>query len=230
MEQEIRRLFEKFSVVPRELEEPGLPGPLTIRPARMQNVDALGRISADREGGDAPTHSAAFKRAIEDDGTGRTSLMLVAEVEDDIIGFGKVRHLSGARADDGSATPEGWYLTGVVVDPRFRRRGVGSRLTAVRLQWISGRSRFAYCFSNARNSVSITLHRRFGFVEVARGSEFAGVSFVGGEGVLFRADLTELARRDYEREGSPWCRAADRVKSSDGSLTQEEGGEDMHGP
>ncbi len=195
MEREIRRLFEKFNEVPRELDEPGLPGPLTIRPARTQDVDALGRISADREGGDAPTHSAAFKRAIEGDGTGRTSLVLVADVEDDIIGFGKVRYLSGARADDRSASPEGWYLTGVVVDPRFRRRGVGSRLTEVRLQWISERARFAYCFSNARNSVSIVLHERFGFVEVARGSEFAGVSFVGGEGVLFRADLTELARR-----------------------------------
>ena len=43
--------------------------------------------------------------------------------------------------------------------------------------------------------MSIVLHRRFDFVEVVRGSEFAGVSFVGGEGVLFRADITELARR-----------------------------------
>lgn len=191
MEQEIRRLFAKFDEVPRELDEPRLPGPLTLRPARTQDVDALGRISADREGGDAPTHSAVFRRAIEGDGAGRTSLTLVAEAEDDIIGFGKVRYLSGARVDDRSGSPEGWYLTGVVVDPRFRRRGVGSRLTEARLQWISERGRFAYCFSNARNSVSIMLHRRFGFVEVARGSEFAGVSFVGGEGVLFRADLTE---------------------------------------
>ena len=195
MEQETRRLFEKFSVVPREPSRPGLPGPLTVRPAEMQDVDALGRISADREGGDAPTHSAMFKRAIEDDGTCCTSFALVAEVEGDIIGFGKVRHLNGARADDGSASPEGWYLTGVVVDPRFRRQGVGSRLTEVRLQWISGRSRFAYYFSNAGNSVSIMLHRRFSFVEVARGSEFAGVSFAGGEGVLFRADLTAPPKR-----------------------------------
>ena len=190
MEQEIGRLFEKFNEVPRESDQSSLPGPLTIRPARMQDVGVLGRISADREGGDAPAHCAVFKRAIEGDGIGRTSLVLVAAVEDDIIGFGKVRHLSETRSDNGSASPEGWYLTGVVVDPRFRRRGVGSRLTEARLQWISERGRFAYCFSNARNSVSIALHERLGFVEVARGSEFAGVSFAGGEGILFRADLT----------------------------------------
>jgi len=190
MEQETGPLFEKFNEVPRESDESNLPGPLTIRPARMKDVGVLGRISADREGGDALANCVVFKRAIKGDGIGCTSLVLVAAVEDDIIGFGKVRHLSEARADDGSVSPEGWYLTGVVVDPRFRRRGVGSRLTEARLQWISERGRFAYCFSNARNSVSIALHERLGFVEVARGSEFAGVSFVGGEGILFRADLT----------------------------------------
>ena len=193
MEQEIRRLFEEFSEIPRELDGSSLPGPLRIRRARMQDVDALGSVSVDREGGDTPAHSAVFRRALESDGIGRTLLVLVAEVEDSVIGFGKVRHLSEVRADNGSASPEGWYLTGLVVNPRFRRQGVGSRLTEARLQWISERGRSAYCFSNARNSVSIVFHERFGFVEIARGTEFAGVRFVGGEGVLFRADLTGLA-------------------------------------
>ncbi|MCK4511080.1 GNAT family N-acetyltransferase, partial [bacterium] len=57
------------------------------------------------------------------------------------------------------------------------------------------RSRFAYYFSNARNRVSTALHERFGFVEVARGSELAGVSFVGGEGILFQLDLARSAWR-----------------------------------
>ena len=101
MEQEIGRLFEKFNEVPRQSDQSSLPGLLTIRPARMQDVGVLGRISADREGGDALAHCAVFKCAIEGDGVGRTSLVLVAAAEDDIIGFGKVRHLSEARADDG---------------------------------------------------------------------------------------------------------------------------------
>ena len=195
MEHEITRLFEEFDESARGPEESRLLGQLRVRRARMDDVGALGRVSADREGGDALTHGAAFKRALEDDRIGRTSLILVAEVEDEIVGFGKVRYLTAEHGADASGSPQGWYLTGVVVDPGFRRRGVGFKLTAERLQWIAERSRFAYYFSNARNRVSTALHERFGFVEVARGSELAGVSFVGGEGILFQLDLARSAWR-----------------------------------
>jgi ribosomal protein S18 acetylase RimI-like enzyme len=190
MEDEADRLFEELDEDCHRTGGPDLHASLTVRPATSQDAEPLGRLSAEREGGDAGEHRAAFTRAIESDEHGRSSLVLVAEVEGDVVGFGKARHLGESRSEQGDVAPEGWYLTGVVVDSRFRRRGVGSRLTAERLKWISERSRFAHYFSNARNPVSIALHARFGFVEVARGSEFAGVTFVGGEGVLFRADLT----------------------------------------
>jgi len=189
MDHEADSLFEQFDEAPPGPGESSLPGPLSIRCATTRDTETLGQLSADREGGDAQTHSAGFKRAIESGEIGRASLILVAEVEHEVIGFGKLRQLSEVRAEDGSVSPEGWYLTGVVVDPRFRRRGVGARLTGGRLKWISERSRFAYYFSNARNAVSIALHEHFGFVEVSRGTEVGGVSFVGGEGMLFRADL-----------------------------------------
>jgi aminoglycoside 6'-N-acetyltransferase I len=189
------RLFEELDDDPDRSGDARPLGPLTVRYAISEDAEAMGRLSADREGGDAAAHVAGCRRAIERCRMGRTSLVLVAESEHGIIGFGKVKHLSEERPDGGGVTPEGWYLTGVVVDPRFRRRGVGARLTEVRLQWISERSRFAYYFSNARNPVSIALHERFGFIEVARGSAFGGVSFVGGEGILFRADLTRIAGR-----------------------------------
>lgn len=183
-------LFEEFDDTTRSPDKTSLPCRLLIRQARVHDAGAIGRISADREGGDVPSHAAAFRRAIEEDAFGRTSIVLVAEMEDDIIGFGKVRYLSGEYGTGEGKSPEGWYLIGVVVDPRFRRRGVGFRLTAERVRWIAERSDLAYYFSNARNRVSIALHERFGFVEVARGPEFAGVSFAGGEGILFRVDLT----------------------------------------
>ncbi len=195
MDHDSARLFEPLDEDPDRSGECSLPGPLTIRRAAPADAESLGRLSAEREGGNAPAHAAAIMRALESDEIGHTSLVLVAEVEHGILGFGKVKRLGQARADDGSVTPEGWYLTGVVVDPRFRRRGVGARLTGDRLRWISERSRFAYYFSNARNPVSIALHERFGFVEMSRGAEFGSVSFVGGEGVLFRADLNGLAGR-----------------------------------
>ena len=121
---------------------------------------------------------------------GRTALILIAATEAGVVGFGKARYLMPAEGIGPDPSLEGWYLTGVVVDRRFRRRGVGARLTAERLRWISRRSDSAYYFSNVQNRVSIALHERFGFVEIARGPTFAGVTFTGGEGILFRADLT----------------------------------------
>lgn len=194
MEDEITRLFQEPDEAPPTRTESDMPGPLLIRRARTQDVDALGRLSADREGGDASRHAAAFKRALEGDDVDRTSIILVAEVDREIAGFGKVRFLNESRGDERPSSPEGWYLTGLLVDARFRRHGIGSRLTEERLRWIGARNRFAHYFSNARNLVSIALHERFGFVELSRGSQFAGVSFVGGEGVLFRVDL----------DGSSW--------------------------
>lgn len=192
MDRENAGLFEEFDEVDGAPDVSGLSGRFMIRPARIQDVDALGGISAEREGGDAQTHSAAFKRAIEDDRIGHSLLILVAELGSDITGFGKVQHISREPGADAGALPEGWYLTGIVVDPRFRRRGIGFRLTGERLRWIAERSRSAYYFANARNRVSVALHRRFGFVEVARGTGFADVSFVGGEGILFHADLAQV--------------------------------------
>ena len=63
-------------------------------------------------------------------------------------------------------------------------------LTRQRLAWISERADEAYYFSNARNRVSVDLHRQLGFVEVTRDFAFPDASFEEGEGILFRVDLT----------------------------------------
>ncbi len=194
MDHEHADLFEEFDASGRSSNSSNLIGEILVRPAVAADTDALGRISAARDGGDAHEHSSAFMRSLEDLGSEDKRLTLVAELGSDIIGFGKARYLNEEQGAGVGETPEGWYLTGVVVDPRFRRQGVGAELTAGRLQWIAERCGTAYYFANAKNRVSIALHKSFGFTEVARGAEFAGVSFAGGEGVLFRVDLGQPPR------------------------------------
>jgi aminoglycoside 6'-N-acetyltransferase I len=194
MEHENPGLFEQFDEAPRDPDKGTLLGEVVVRPAEMRDVHAVGRISAEREGQDAEKHTAGCRRELECGEAGRSLLLLVAEVDRNVIGFGKARYIDQGDEPGAGATPEGWYLTGVVVDPRFRRRGVGSKLTVERLRWIAERSRFTYYFANARNRVSIALHDRFGFTEVARGAKLAGESFVGGKGILFQVDL----------DRSPW--------------------------
>lgn len=190
MEQENAGLFETYDDSPGAGSQRSLPGKLSVRPATLDDADAIGRISAGREGGVVSEHSQSFTRELRETVAQGSSMVLVAEAGDQVVGFGRARYFDREPGSSEGKAPVGWYLTGVVVDPRFRRCGVGDRLTAERLKWISERSGSAYYFANSGNRVSIVLHERFGFTEVARGPEFCGVTFTGGEGVLFELDLS----------------------------------------
>ncbi len=180
------RPFATFSAAASESREPRN---TIIRRARRDDIDGLARLAAERDGDTVAIHAASFESAIARAETERSSLVLAADIDSHVVGFSKARYLGARDLPAGDPAPEGWYLTGVVVDPAFRRLGAGFALTTERLRWIAERADVAYYFANARNRVSLALHERFGFVEIARGSTFAGVSFTGGEGILFRVDL-----------------------------------------
>lgn len=65
--------------------------------------------------------------------------------------------------------PAGWYLSGINVLPRWRRRGIGAALTAHRLDWLRERTAVAYYTTSMDNRASLAMHRRFGFTELAAG-------------------------------------------------------------
>jgi ribosomal protein S18 acetylase RimI-like enzyme len=166
--------------------------PPLIRPARAGDFEPLGRITAARYGGDAGAHAAALERFPEASGAGR-SLLLTAELDGAAVGFGKCRYFERSPDAPADTGPEGWYLAGVVVDERYRRRGVGRLLTAERLAWIASRADAAFYFTNARNAASIALHREFGFEEISRRFTLPDATFEGGEGILFRLRLNARA-------------------------------------
>jgi ribosomal protein S18 acetylase RimI-like enzyme len=115
--------------------------------------------------------------------------LYVAQAGDAIVGYGRLRLHRAPRFK-----PSGYYLGGVVVDPAWRRHGIGTTLTGCRVEaaWAAG-AEIVYYFANARNEASIAMHRGFGFEELQRPYEFPGVRFEGGVGVLF--GLTRRARR-----------------------------------
>jgi ribosomal protein S18 acetylase RimI-like enzyme len=115
--------------------------------------------------------------------------LYVGVADADVVGYGRLRHHLAPRFD-----PPGHYLGGVVVDPAWRRHGIGSKLTECRIEaaWAGG-AEIVYYFANSRNEASIAMHRGFGFTELRRPYEFPGVTFAGGVGVLF--GLTRDAAR-----------------------------------
>lgn len=115
--------------------------------------------------------------------------LVVAEGRGGIIGYGRARLFEPELEGPAGTAPRGYYLTGVFVGPNQRRDGIGTALTQSRLDWISEYADDAWFFVNARNTASIELHRRFGFEEVTRRFSFPGLTFDGGEGILFRIRL-----------------------------------------
>jgi ribosomal protein S18 acetylase RimI-like enzyme len=115
----------------------------------------------------------------------------VAEMGNTIIGYGRAElFVPAADAPPGTA-PRGYYLVGMYVHPGHRRHGAGTALTRSRLAWIAEHDREAWYFANARNAATVELHRRLGFREATRSFSFPGVTFDGGEGILFRAELRD---------------------------------------
>jgi ribosomal protein S18 acetylase RimI-like enzyme len=160
----------------------------SIRPAEGTDLDACLPLALAA----APERSAADWRAsllrdVED----LSCHLVVAAIPGGIAGYGRVRHFEPSTEAPTDTAPGGYYLAGVFVATEQRGRGIGAALTSARLVWIRERAGEAWFFANARNATSIGLHRRFGFEEVTRRFSFPGLTFEGGEGILFRLDLRE---------------------------------------
>jgi ribosomal protein S18 acetylase RimI-like enzyme len=164
---------------------------LTIRRARPADIGAL--VALARQA--APARGVGeWTRALTKDRAHPQHLLVVAEVGGELAAYGRASRFDPATGSLPNVAPAGYYLTGVFVHPARRRAGVASALTESRLDWIRACAGEAWFFANARNLASIELHRRFGFREVTRRFSFPGAQFDGGEGILFRADLTASRR------------------------------------
>ncbi|WP_081744780.1 GNAT family N-acetyltransferase [Arthrobacter sp. H14] len=152
---------------------------VAVRAALPEDVPAI--ISVDGLSGRGQGNPSALESAVTDP----DRHIVVAESGGSLVGWGKTYYWD--YADD--PAPAGHYLGGVTVLPAWRRSGIGTALTEVRLEWIWQRSADAWYVVNARNLTSIALHSKWNFVEVARASRFHTTSFIGGAGVLMRARL-----------------------------------------
>lgn len=116
-------------------------------------------------------------------------LVLVAERGGTVHGFGRADLLDPSSG--GGRAPRAWYLTGLLVAPESRRRGLGAQLTQGRLDQLAGLTEEVWYFTNAHNLVSIALHERLGFRLHTEEFAIPGVAFEGGRGALFRRALLD---------------------------------------
>jgi ribosomal protein S18 acetylase RimI-like enzyme len=162
---------------------------VTVREATPDDAPAIAEVQA---AAGRPPMSAENHAAI----VGDPNRIIVVATSDGVIAGWAQTH---CWTSGDPPAPAGHYLGGVTVDPTFRRRGVASALTSARLEWIWMRASHAWYVVNSANRASVELHRRYGFVEVARAARFHTVAFTGGDGILLRSPNPTGPSRDVLR-------------------------------
>lgn len=160
----------------------------TVRRAQASDAEALANIAAQRRLTDLDTCLQRFADELGADEP--TNALWVVEVRGVVAGYARARELDRPVDAVANHQPEGWYLGGVVIAPKFRRRGLARLLTRVRIEFLHALgARKVHYVVNATNLASIDLHDAFGFEEITRDFHSPGVTFSGGQGILFRKVL-----------------------------------------
>lgn len=180
-------LFAEYG--PAAQRRPVPPESLLLRSADAEDLPCLTRLSSDRHGGSQEDWRRSWEGTLKEAEDTTRALVLVADLAGETVAFGRAARFEACSGMPDRAAPDGWYLTGVIVNPAQRRHGIAHALTSVRLDRIAERAECAYYFASALNRPTIDLHDAFGFVEVTRDFWFPGVTFTGGVGILFRVEF-----------------------------------------
>ncbi|MBD0673529.1 GNAT family N-acetyltransferase [Streptomyces sp. CBMA156] len=170
-----------FAVYAPHPVERHAPVAVVVAEATGDDVPVLAVLQARARGGSAGEWADRIHRARR----GERSLVVAAKVSGEAVGYANVAFLPEHPVD---RAPAGYYLTGVTVDPAWRRRGIARLLTRRRMDWVWERDSAIRCFVSVRNPASLDLHRELGFGHERTGASFQGIEFAGGEGRLLRAD------------------------------------------
>ncbi|MGO9959560.1 MAG: N-acetyltransferase family protein [Solirubrobacteraceae bacterium] len=153
-----------------------------VREADRDDVEGL--IARAAVHGQDPTF---MRRAFGVDLSRGDRLLLLASADGELAGYGRCARFEHGPDAPPDVAPEGYYMGGLLVASRWRRRGIAEALTRARMAWAFEHAPEVWYFTNARNTASLALHAKLGFVEVTRSFSYPTVSFDGGVGVLGRA-------------------------------------------
>ena len=125
---------------------------LVIRLAVELDLPAIAAIIAERESDSLERQLRSAEKFLRQSHATDQSSLFVAELQGEVIGFGKCSYFVPPENAPRPVAPEGWYLAGLIVGPKFRRRRVGLQLTRARVQWIAQRADCAYYLPMLRTS------------------------------------------------------------------------------
>jgi ribosomal protein S18 acetylase RimI-like enzyme len=149
-----------------------------IREAVTSDIPACAAMIATHESGEVKYWQERF----ETDLANPRRRFLVATFNEEIVGYGHTVHHDRVVTDEESG-PSGFFLSGLLVSPEFRRSGIGSKLTGARIDLLRPDADLIYYYADPENEETISMHARLGF------EEFRSMTRFGKQFTLFRLDL-----------------------------------------
>ncbi|MGZ0145458.1 GNAT family N-acetyltransferase [Kribbella sp. WER1] len=159
---------------------------VVIRPAVDADLTRCAELIVSRTGGAVDVRRARLVADLQDP----DKYTVVAEVGGEVVGYALVLRHQLSPTDPPDTAPSGYYLIGLIVDPEYRRRGIGELLTRERIRWTAERADEVYYFANIQNGATLDLHLSFGFTEVTRDFTFPNAPLKPGTCVLLRAPIS----------------------------------------
>jgi len=150
---------------------------LYLRQSVFEDYIEAAKITTVREGEDAD-HDKNLERFKEQfgkrSGTNEYFIAYIVDRTDPeafekVIGYSHVEYCDFTSEEykqyTDHNTPSGWYLLGLGVYPEYRRLGIGTKLTEIRLKWAKDHSetKKVYFYTNPRNVTSQEFHKEMGF-------------------------------------------------------------------
>lgn len=189
--------FEDFK--PEKEKHLPLPEKFRIRESVLADAEALAHVRLEREGREYGFLLEDVKKVINESLTVETTLMFTALDGNVPIGYSIMRYFIPAEDAPANTAPEGWYLLGIAILEKYRRRGIGSELISVRLRSIPEAFDTAYYFTNPKNLVSMALHNAFGFERIEEDIVFPNRKFTT---VYYKTDLDKLRKSNFITQSS----------------------------
>lgn len=165
------------------------------RIAKIEDINRIAEITHEFDQQSLDGYINAFKKQVEQNFEKEScAYIFVALIDNFIVGHGKLLNYKKDRLDVDYPSPEGWYLNGIIVDPKFRRLGVAKALLHFREQFAVEKNDINDLFSivAADNIPSIQYHQKLGLKEVRRAPGFLKIKLHCGEGILFHKMLDNM--------------------------------------
>lgn len=159
-------------------------GESVIRKATLNDITACAHLISDHVSGNLEAWQSQFEQDIANP----QRLFLVATVNHSVVGYGHATIHSATLEDEAKSSPTGYFLSGLMVAPAYRRQGIGTLLTVARIDDLRQVTNTIYYRAEPDNLPTIDLHSRLGFKKIAAAERD------GKEYSLFRLELDPIDR------------------------------------